>query len=185
MKRLLLLAITLLYYSTAALWAQNAGVENALKAKYPYVQFYPDKNGWYLLKHDKNGQTFYGMADSRGNIIVSQGLAYKLYDGFIEFHLVDMQKKAAHDAWKLSMKDYAVALKKYEQTEATYQAQLKAYNEKVAYAKRVAKERYDQAVAQAQSKAEAEAKGETVTIDEVKIERKNIAQIKTVYEWGN
>ena len=26
---------------------------------------------------------------------------------------------------------------------------------------------------------------ETVTIDEVKIERKNIAQIKTVYEWGN
>ena len=26
---------------------------------------------------------------------------------------------------------------------------------------------------------------ETVTIDEVKIERKNIAQIKTVYDWGN
>ena len=24
-----------------------------------------------------------------------------------------------------------------------------------------------------------------VTIDEVKIERKNIAQLKTVYEWGN
>ena len=26
---------------------------------------------------------------------------------------------------------------------------------------------------------------ETVTIDEIKIERKNIAQIKTVYDWGN
>ena len=26
---------------------------------------------------------------------------------------------------------------------------------------------------------------QTVTIDEVKIERKNIAQIRTVYEWGN
>ena len=26
---------------------------------------------------------------------------------------------------------------------------------------------------------------QAVTIDEVKIERKNIAQIKTVYEWGN
>ena len=26
---------------------------------------------------------------------------------------------------------------------------------------------------------------ETVTIDEIKIERKNIAQLKTVYEWGN
>ena len=26
---------------------------------------------------------------------------------------------------------------------------------------------------------------ETVTIDEVKIERKNISQIKTIYEWGN
>jgi len=26
---------------------------------------------------------------------------------------------------------------------------------------------------------------QTVTIDEVKIERKNIAQIKTIYEWGN
>ena len=26
---------------------------------------------------------------------------------------------------------------------------------------------------------------ETVTIDEVKIERKNIAQIKTIFEWGN
>ena len=26
---------------------------------------------------------------------------------------------------------------------------------------------------------------ETVTIDEVKIERKNIAQLRTVYEWGN
>ena len=158
MKRLSLLITALAYCFSAVLWAQATDVERTLKAKYPYVQYYPNKNGWYLLKHDKNGQTFYGMADSRGNIIVSQGLAYKLYDGFIEFHLVDMQKKAAHDAWKLSMKDYAVALKKYEQTEATYQAQLKAYNEKVAYAKRVAKERYDQAVAQAQSKAEAEAK---------------------------
>ena len=26
---------------------------------------------------------------------------------------------------------------------------------------------------------------ETITIDEVKIERKNISQIKTIYEWGN
>ncbi|MBQ2835231.1 MAG: hypothetical protein IJE68_00110 [Clostridia bacterium] len=26
---------------------------------------------------------------------------------------------------------------------------------------------------------------QTVTVDEVEIERKNIAQIKTVYEWGN
>ena len=26
---------------------------------------------------------------------------------------------------------------------------------------------------------------ETITIDEVKIERKNIAQIKTIFEWGN
>lgn len=26
---------------------------------------------------------------------------------------------------------------------------------------------------------------QTVTIDEVKVERKNIAQMKTVYEWGN
>ena len=26
---------------------------------------------------------------------------------------------------------------------------------------------------------------QTITIDEVKIERKNIAQLKTVYEWGN
>lgn len=26
---------------------------------------------------------------------------------------------------------------------------------------------------------------ETITIDEIKIERKNIAQLKTVYEWGN
>ena len=26
---------------------------------------------------------------------------------------------------------------------------------------------------------------QTVTIDEIKIERKNIAQLKTVYEWGN
>ena len=26
---------------------------------------------------------------------------------------------------------------------------------------------------------------QTVTIDEVKIERKNIAQLKTIYEWGN
>ena len=26
---------------------------------------------------------------------------------------------------------------------------------------------------------------ETVTIDEIKVERKNIAQLKTVYEWGN
>lgn len=26
---------------------------------------------------------------------------------------------------------------------------------------------------------------ETVTIDEIKIERKNIAQIKTIFEWGN
>lgn len=158
MKRLLLFAITLLYYSTAALWAQNAGVENALKAKYPYVQFYPDKNGWYLLKYQQKGQTFYGMADDRGNIVVSQGLEYKLYDGFIEFHLIDARKKAAHDAWKQKMNEYAVALTKYEQVESTYQAQLKAYNEKYKYAERVAKDRYNQAVARAKSQAQAEAK---------------------------
>lgn len=157
MKRFLLLTLTLVYCASFVLMAQNANVESALKNKFSYVQYYPNKNGWYLLKHEKNGQSFYGMADSRGNIIVSQGYEYKLYDGFIEFHLVDIQKKALHDKWEISMKEYAVAQKKYEQTEATYQAQLKAYNEKVAYAKRVAKERYDQAVAKAQSEAKAAA----------------------------
>ena len=138
------------------LFAQDITVEKALKSQFSYVQYYPNNGGWYLLKYTKNGQTYYGMGDSRGNVVVSNALAYRLYDGFIEFNLIDMQKKSAHDMWQQSMKDYHIAYQHYEKVKAEHEGLLEAYNTKVAYAKTVAQERYKQQVAYAQRQAQLE-----------------------------
>ena len=155
MKKLFLFSIVILY--CVSLFAQNATVENSLKSKFSYVQYYPNNGGWYLLKYAKSGQTYYGMGDTRGNVVVSDALAYRLYDGFIEFNLIDLQKKMEHDMWQQNMKDYQIAYQKYEQIKAEYEGLLEAYETKVAYAKTVANERYKQQVAYAQRQAQLEA----------------------------
>ena len=155
MKKLFLFGIAILY--SFSLFAQTATAENSLKSKFSYVQYYPNNGGWYLLKYTKSGQTYYGMGDPKGNVVVSDALAYRLYDGFVEFNLIDMQKKSAHDMWQQSMKDYQIAYQKYEKTKTEYEGLLEAYNTQVAYAKTVAKERYKQQVAYAQRQAQLEA----------------------------
>ena len=116
MKKILLFISFVVHYSIGSIaLAQDAAVENYFKSKFSYVQYYPNNGGWYLLKYTKNGQTYYGMGDIKGNVIVSEALSYKLYDGFVEFNLIDMQKKAAHDMWQQSMKDYQIAYQKYKQ----------------------------------------------------------------------
>ena len=138
--------------------AQNVEVEKSLKSKFSYVQYYSNHGGWYLLKYTKNEQTYYGMGDSRGNVVVSDALAYNLYDGFIEFNLIDMQKKAKHEMWQQSMKEYQIAYQKYEKIKAEYEGQLAAYNAKVKSAEAIADQRYkqqkDYAMKQAQLQAQ-------------------------------
>ena len=84
MKKLFLFGIAILY--SFSLFAQTATAENSLKSKFSYVQYYPNNGGWYLLKYTKSGQTYYGMGDPKGNVVVSDALAYRLYDGFVEFN---------------------------------------------------------------------------------------------------
>ena len=157
MKKILLFISFVVHYSIGSIaLAQDVAVENYFKSKFSYVQYYPNNGGWYLLKYTKNGQTYYGMGDIKGNVIVSEALSYKLYDGFVEFNLIDMQKKAAHDMWQQSMKDYQIAYQKYKQIKAEYEGHLNAYNKQVEYAKTVARERYKKQVAHAQRQAQYE-----------------------------
>ena len=128
-------------------------VENLLKTKFSYVQYYEDHGGWYLLSFQRDGQTYYGMGDSQGNVVASDGIAYKLHDGYIEFQLLDLQKKAEHDMWQQKMLEYQRAYQSYQQTNAQYENSLKVYKQQVASARTIASARYKQAVANAEQKA--------------------------------
>ena len=130
-------------------------VENLLKTKFSYVQYHPDHGGWYLLSFQRDGQAYYGMGDSQGNVVASDGISYKLHDGYIEFQLLDLQKKAAHDMWQQNMQEYQRAYQKYQQTKAQYENSVKVYKQQVASAKQIADARYKQAVKNAEAQASA------------------------------
>ena len=134
----------------------QAEVENLLKTKFSYVQYHEDHGGWYLLSFQRDGQAYYGMGDNQGNVVASDGIAYKLHDGYIEFQLLDLQKKAAHDMWQQQIQEYQRAYQAYQQTNAQYENSLKAYNQQVASAKTIAEARYNQAVKNAEQKASAD-----------------------------
>lgn len=156
-NKLLIILLIVCYAKCSYITAQDGTVENYFKSKFSYVQYYPNNGGWYLLKYTKNEQTYFGMGDTRGNVVVSEAFAYKLYDGFVEFNLLDMQKKSAHDMWQQSMKDYQIAYQKYEQTKAEYEGRLDAYNKKVKYAETIAQQRYNKEKEYAMKQAQLEA----------------------------
>lgn len=130
-------------------------VENLLKMKFSYVQYHEDHGGWYLLSFQRDGQAYYGMGDNQGNVVASDGIAYKLHNGYIEFQLLDLQKKAAHDMWKQDIQEYNRAYQKYQQVKKQYESSIVAYNQQVVSAKQIAEARYKQAVKNAEAQASA------------------------------
>ena len=84
MKKILLFISFVVHYSIGSIaLAQDAAVENYFKSKFSYVQYYPNNGGWYLLKYTKNGQTYYGMGDIKGNVIPVTGISPTTTDKFI------------------------------------------------------------------------------------------------------
>lgn len=119
---------------------QNA---SSLSSRFSQVQFHPECGGWYFLSEQKNGETLYGLADKAGNVIVSEARKYKLHKGYIEFYLLDTQKKAAHDQWEADMKQYEKEKINHQRVEAKYEAELEAYNQKLSAAKAEATNRWN------------------------------------------
>lgn len=90
--------------------AQNPNVLSSLKAKFSNVQYNTECGGWYFLSYTKDGQTLYGFADQRGNVIASEAYKYKQHKGFIELYLLDKQKQAEHEQWKRDYQQYQTGL---------------------------------------------------------------------------
>lgn len=154
MKHILLIIATVL--CCLGVSGQNPAVQSALKSKYSLVQYHPECGGWYFLSYQKGNQTLYGFADNSGNIVASDALKYQLHKGFIELYLLDAQKKAAHDQWIIDRKQYEVDYQNYLKVEKSYEAQMEAYNAKVAAARVDAENRWRYAQKQARSKAQAQ-----------------------------
>lgn len=127
-----------------------------LRAKYSSVQYHKECGGWYFLTYTKNNNTFYGIADKNGNILVSDVYKYILHPGFAEVELLDNQKKQRHEEWKRDMekyqKDYAV----YKTKDAKYKAELERYRQKYAVAEQEAHRRHKIAQEEENRRAQAE-----------------------------
>ena len=133
-------------------------VENSLRAKFSSVQYHSQGGGWYLLSTIKNDGTYYSMADSKGNIVVSGAIEYVLYEGYIKVHLKDEAQIKKHAQWLEVKKQYEEDYHKYSQIKAEYEEVLKAYQLKVAAARQEADARYKKAVSEAQQAAQEEYK---------------------------
>jgi hypothetical protein len=115
--------------------AQNAAVLSSLKSKYSLAQYHPEFGGWYFLSYQKSGQTVYGFADAQGNVVAADALKYKLHKGYIEFYMLDSQKKAEHDMWIQDKKQYEQDMVRYKQVNKAYEAEKEAYEQKVQVAR--------------------------------------------------
>lgn len=133
-------------------------VENSLRTKFSSVQYHSQGGGWYLLSTINNDGTCYSMADSRGNIVVYGALEYVLYEGYIKLLLKDEAQIKRHAQWEEQKKQYEADYHKYSQIKAEYEEVLKAYQLKVAAARKEADERYKKAVLEAQQAAQEEYK---------------------------
>ncbi len=153
MGRLVIIVLSMLF--SINLMAQ--GVESKLRAKFSSVQWHADCGGWYLVSEEKNGQTLYGLADSKGNVIASGATRYKQHPGFIELYLLDAQKKALHTQWQRDMDQYNKDYATYRSVEAKYESEVAAYNTKVEAAKSEATRRWNIAKKQATEQAQREA----------------------------
>lgn len=156
-----------------SLCASAQSAQSSLSAKFSQVQYHPECGGWYFLSQQKNGETLYGMADISGNVIVSEARKYKLHKGYIEFYLLDSQKKAAHDQWQAEMKQYEIDKINYEKVKAQYNAEVEAYNRKVEAAKTEATNRWNNE----------RARVEKVTRAKVEAEQRARAQQNTGGGW--
>lgn len=154
-----LTVILILLSLTSTLNAQSrSSVEANLKAKYPMAQYHSECGGWYFLSYNKGGQTFYGFADSRGNVVASDAYKYNIYRGFIELYLLDNNLKMEHDRWIQDKKQYAKDYNNYNRKKAEYQSALAQYKANYEAAEVEANSRWQYARKQAIAKAEAEAK---------------------------
>lgn len=133
-------------------------VEDSLRAKYSSVQYHSQGGGWYLLSTIKNDSTYYSMADSRGNIVVSGAIEYVLYEGYIKVHLKDTAQIKKYAQWIELKNQYEADYHRYSQIKAEYEEVLRAYQIKVAAARQEADARYNKAVLEAQQTAQEEYK---------------------------
>lgn len=127
----------------------------SLLNKFSQIQYHANCGGWYFLSRQSGGQTLYGLADKSGNVIVSDALKYKLHKGYIEFYLIDPQKKANHDQWVNDMKQYEIQMANYNRIQAEYDAAIEAYNIKLDAAKTEATARWNARRAQVEREAKA------------------------------
>lgn len=141
--------------------AQNADASNqsklsTLQAKYSLVQYHPECGGWYFLSYQKDGQTLYGFADAAGNVVAAEAHKYVLHKGYIELYLLDKQKKALHDQWKLEIAQYQRDMDTYNRKNAEYRAEIDAYNAKREQAREEANRRYKREQKAAEERAKYE-----------------------------
>lgn len=142
---LLFLSLLTTSLTSAPKGNNTAAIEKQLKSKYGMVVYHKDFSGWYFISYDRNGQTYYGMCDPQGNVIVKDATKYKQHDVYIEFYLLNNEQKLVHDQWKQEMKQYEKAYAKYAQTRAEYESKLAKYNADVEAAKQVALGKYNEA----------------------------------------
>ena len=118
--------------------AQNAAVMSRLKAKYSLTRYRTECGGWYLLGYSDRGVNYYGFADREGNVIATNAVKYKIHKGFVELQIFDEMKKDEHDQWIADKKQYDRDYQAYLREEQRYENELKAYNARVAAAKKEA-----------------------------------------------
>jgi hypothetical protein len=68
-----------------------------LRSKYLEVTYHREGGGWYLLVTERDTATYYSMADSEGNVVVADAVAYRLYEGYLSMRLADRKIKRLHD----------------------------------------------------------------------------------------
>ena len=136
--------------------AQDPNVVASLKSKYSSAQYRPECGGWYFISYQKDGQTYYGFADNKGNVIASEASKYKIYHGFIELYLLDANKKVLHDQWVLDMKQYQRDHQEYLRVKTEYENELSAYKVKLEDAAQEATRRHEYAKRLAVEKARRE-----------------------------
>lgn len=154
MKKYLLLLIAA--FASGNILAQDQNIISNLKTNYSQVQYNAECGGWYFLSYSKDGQTLYGFADKRGNVIASDAYKYKQHKGFIELYILDKQKQAEHEQWKRDYQQYQADFANYKRISAEYEAALNQYNANVSAARTEAERRYNAARQAAIKRAEAE-----------------------------
>lgn len=160
MKKIFQLLIIGVCLFPLTLDAQNAAVMSRLKAKYSLTRYRTECGGWYLLGYSDRGVNYYGFADREGNVIATNAVKYKIHKGFVELQIFDEMKKDEHDQWIADKKQYDRDYQAYLREEQRYENELKAYNARVAAAKKEAynlwksakNAAYNQAVAEHQAK---------------------------------